>query len=291
MSSENALLLMREGLLTPIVKNKRQISSLLLSSSLSTISSLIIPMSSASRKDWIKIPAFLESTETYAFIGYNGSMAPRMWSRYVRYCRDKESVDRLGCGFFDIARSHIEDSGTPDASHSLDDWQECMEELGVSERLAEAILDYDYWDVRLTATCKFWVIDSMHTEYKALEVLDKKPVTLVALIQQVRDLECPSFPGQPEEAPPLTLKGHTMLWRADSRSRTKDFYIGKDINLGAIGSVCGDFSYTKSLTYWTPQIETAERYAKWARHKQRIADIELIQVAVPDALMRTLSSK
>jgi hypothetical protein len=141
-----------------------------------------------------------------------------------------------------------------------------------------------------TATCKFWVIDSMYTEYKALEVLDKKLVTLVALIQQVRDLECPSFPGQPEEAPPLTLKGHTMLWRADSRSRTKDFYIGKDINLGAIGSVCGDFSYTKSLTYWT-QKETAERYAKWARHKQRIADIELIQVAVPDALMRTLSRK
>lgn len=217
-------------------------------------------------------------------------MAPKLWTHYVWHCRNEVAVDRLGSDFFDFVRSHTEDSGVPDVSHSMDYWRGCLGELGVNERLTEAILDPDYKDVRLTATCKFWVIDSMHTEYKALQSLDKKLTRLVTLIQQWRDLECLSFPGPAVKAP-LTMKGHTMLWRADSRSRIKYFYIGKDINLEAIESSCGDFSYKEPLTYWTPQKETAERYAEWARHRQRIADIELIQVAVPDAFMKTLSNK
>lgn len=56
-----------------------------------------------------------------------------------------------------------------------------------------------------------------------------------------------------------------------------------------MSSATGDFSRYTRLAYWTPQKETADRYATWLKHKVPLAEIAIIQVAIPEDLIKSLS--
>jgi hypothetical protein len=75
-----------------------------------------------------------------------------------------------------------------------------------------------------------------------------------------------------------------MLWRAGSKVDADRFYnpVTKQIEFGPISDRPGDFCGLPTV-YWTTQLKTADRYAKWARHKaQQPGTIVVIQVAVPE---------
>jgi hypothetical protein len=106
-----------------------------------------------------------------------------------------------------------------------------------------------------------------------------------------------SGPSMPQPAvatktqAPATLPFHTMLWRAGSKTkdlRLLDKTSGK-ISLNAIGTFPGDFSGIRKLAYFTPQRETADRYAQWTKEKVPIENIVITQVAVPETLTNNLS--
>lgn len=59
--------------------------------------------------------------------------------------------------------------------------------------------------------------------------------------------------------------------------------------MSAISSIPGGFNGVAKVGYWTPQKEIADRYAQWAKHKCEISEVAIIQVAVSERLMRTLT--
>lgn len=87
-----------------------------------------------------------------------------------------------------------------------------------------------------------------------------------------------------ETLPPTKIPGHTMLWRAGSKVKAHLFYdkATQEIDLNKISCIPGDFSATNKVVYWTPQKETAERYARWYKVLTPIAELCFIQAAVPE---------
>lgn len=81
-----------------------------------------------------------------------------------------------------------------------------------------------------------------------------------------------------------------MIWRAGSRKKAEDFYNQetRQIDLAAIFTCPGDFSSLKAVAYWTPQKETANRYAQWCKQKTPVSEIVFIQVAVPESFIDSL---
>ena len=92
---------------------------------------------------------------------------------------------------------------------------------------------------------------------------------------------------------PKQIAGHTMLWRAGSKVGAEEFYnqATSIVNIYAIASAPGDFS-PDTLTYWTPQLETADQYAQWAKRKaHQQGSIAVIQVAVSEVFTASLRTK
>ena len=170
-----------EGSLTPIQNKKRRLSSQFLTPSFSykalhTLSSLpeetvsFLDFSAAyvtEPKDTIEIPATLKSEETYAFLGLDEATAETLWLLYSNKSED------LPGDFFEFVKWHIENPEYDDATSGRDDWDAVMRNIGISNRLRKAILLEDIADTRLTATCKFWLVDTMWMIWRVLEDLEE----------------------------------------------------------------------------------------------------------------------
>lgn len=81
-----------------------------------------------------------------------------------------------------------------------------------------------------------------------------------------------------------------MLWHAGTKSRQSRIIdeIEQKLRLHNIGTKRGDFS-AQSLTYWTPQRQCADRYAKYTNGFHDAVDITIIQLAVPESITNKLS--
>lgn len=228
-------------------------------------------------------------------------------------------------GILDFALWAIHDPMVADADDSSDDWYSCMDRLGIGERLKTAIMLKEYEDLRYTATCKYWLKDAVQNVYDHLKHLNDEPAATPAKISRLsksKSRKQPTPYTQPfddiEEEPstserleianesagrtipevatsigaPSAMELHTSIWRSGSRLKAQAFYneVTGAIDPAAMITSPGDFNLSqRSIAYWTPQRETALRYAKWARYKNPVVDIALIQVSVPEALMRRLT--
>ncbi|KAI9766924.1 MAG: hypothetical protein M1840_006221 [Geoglossum simile] len=328
-------------LVSPIRNNYRRISTATISppSSRSVSSSSSFPSQSVSSEhfdasfvnkevDEVEVPAVLHSIETYMYIGFIKDQAKILWDRY-----DTVVDEALDGDFFDYVRWHFEWTHVPDATTSTDDWNACMIAMGINEKLRTNILLPEFDDIRFTATCKYWVLDTMEICYRALEGMDdrlrmervrlnqlqkmagsisespplpsstgyKLTANLLSSEPQATTLSpsCDATSGQPTPlvattyAAPSNLQHHTMLWRAGDRKLSEAFYNKEtqEINLAAISTIPGDFNSQRKLAYWTPQRETADRYAQWTKHKVDISEIVMIQIAVPESLTKSLVVK
>ncbi|MCJ1235503.1 hypothetical protein MMC14_003472 [Varicellaria rhodocarpa] len=115
--------------------------------------------------DEIKIPAVLESKETYEFLGFDDNIAQILWDLYVNKPADLEA------DFFSFVTWHFEQHST-DATSGLDDWDEFMIDFGINRKLRLAILLSEFSDICYTATCKFWLLEAMEMKWAALQDLD-----------------------------------------------------------------------------------------------------------------------
>lgn len=277
-------------------------------------------------QDEIEVPESLKSAETYEFIGFDKKTALEIWSRFI----STSDPDDPEGDFMGYARSYVNHSGVPDALSVLDDWTSTMNRLGINKTLQSAIMLPEFDDLRSTASCKFWVLDSMTVAYATLEHLNDQLRSEMARRQRIsktghRDMSQPparpapisrnqsvSRPGSrdadaaaaglsvsEEEAgavsvsvpeAPERLDGHTMIWRGCSRLSALEFGEGHPdhLVLRAMRSSPGDFSYAP-VVYFTPQRETADRYATWLKHKVPASEVAIFQAAVPKDLIRSLS--
>lgn len=172
--------------MAPVHENKRILSmsifappsacrSLPASSASSLSSGSILPesfraTSVVEEADIVEIPAILESKETYVSMGFTEERAAELWQRYSRY------GEEINGGFLDFAVWHVENDSPfyPDATSGSDDWDACMRDLDINDKLRAAILLPEFEDVRYTATCKFWLADAITAAYETLRGLNKR---------------------------------------------------------------------------------------------------------------------
>jgi hypothetical protein len=277
------------------------------------------------------------------YIGFTSEQAAILWDRHVTIVDEALDGD-----FFDYVTWHIEEVDVPDATTSTDDWDACMRAMGINEKLRTAILLPEFYDIRFTATCKYWVLDTMEIRYCALKDMNRRLIMERARIKQLENAEkvgaqfkppqkAPGFQGasgsiselssllsptsrfnQPSlgseaatlssltneivdnhsaplvattYATPSDQLCHATLWRAGDRARSEEFYnqVTQEVKLAAIATIPGDFNSQKRLAYWTPQKETADRYAQWTKHRADDSEIMMIQVAVPESLVKNLT--
>ncbi|KAI9846024.1 MAG: hypothetical protein M1838_001474 [Thelocarpon superellum] len=265
-SRELALKLEQRGGLSPVVDNKRKLSLAAIipptsaqgsRSSSGTSANIITSASfhaSSINEDVteVDIPADLESKETYMFMGFDDTTATMLWDKYTTACDDPEFGDEYD--FCEFAVDHVITADHPDATSEEDDWDAYMRAVGIDDKLREAILLPEYEDIRYTATCKFWLLETINRTWDALESLE------VQLSQTTTRREQREAAEQPAGV--------------------------QDINLGLLAAAPGDFSGITPVLYTTPQREIADQYAAWLKKKVLIDDVVILQFAVPNEWLR-----
>jgi hypothetical protein len=161
--------------------------------------------------------------------------------------------------------------------------------VSIEKGLQDAIMQEDFVHIRMTATCKFWVRESVQANCKALEALTDRPSDQ----DTSRQDNGPVLPRENTVMAPSTLEGHTMIWRATTKRDAEAFFNSQsqEIDIFRVGSLPGDFSAVNLLTYFTPQKKPAERYLQWLIYRCPIAEIAIVQVAVLDPLIQGLNVK
>jgi hypothetical protein len=102
----------------------------------------------------------------------------------------------------------------------------------------------------------------------------------------------------PPPPAPLTItdspkyrEGYQTLWKVALSWRINRLYnkeTGK-VNLQSNGSVPGDFSGDRKVTYWTPEKETADEFVGFCRNLNKKADYSILQLYVPNDWISTLN--
>ena len=197
-ADDTARLLERYELISPAVNNRRRISMTALTPPETTpkkrenshSSDEVITSESFAathvneRTAFIEVPAVLESMETYIFIGFDNATARRVWARYSNYVKNADPDDTEG-KFMDFARWQVENVRFADATSETDDWLGYMKAIGVSEELQNVIMLPEFSDLRYTASCSFWLLDTMETRYESLQGLDAR---LRAQAARIKDM-------------------------------------------------------------------------------------------------------
>ncbi|KAI9779363.1 MAG: hypothetical protein M1816_003610 [Peltula sp. TS41687] len=185
-----ARFLEKRCLLTPIVGQKRKISASMLtpptprspsppsSSSSSRVSSASFSALSVGQEvEEVEIPADLRSKETFEFLGFDDTTAATLWQRFLDQPAD------MGADIINFARWQVRYAGSPDATSATDDWDGCMIKMGLTVWLRQAILLPEYYEIRFTASCSYWVIEAMEAQWETLQVLDSRVRMVQARIQ------------------------------------------------------------------------------------------------------------
>ncbi|KAI9769594.1 MAG: hypothetical protein M1839_003633 [Geoglossum umbratile] len=278
--------------------------------------------------DEVEIPAVLHSIETYMYIGFTNDRAKILWDRYVTVIDEAFDGDFFDYVRWHFEQVNVPDATTStDDWNACMIAMGVNEKL----RMAILLPEFDdirftatckYWVLDAMEICYCaleGMDDRLRMERVRLKQLQKMAgstsesppppsstsykltASLLPSEPQATILSpsCDATSGQPTPlvattyAAPSNLQHHTMLWRAGDRERSEAFYNKEtqEIKLAAISTIPGDFNSQRKLAYWTPQRETADRYAQWTKHKVDISEIVIIQVAVPESLIKALVVK
>ncbi|KAK6525347.1 hypothetical protein TWF694_005486 [Orbilia ellipsospora] len=120
-------------------------------------------------QEYIEIPDSFESLEALEFVGFSPDMAKEIWGQWNAFSEET----RYLTSFRKFAMSFVKNPGDSfQDSYSLqDDWSRSLEQLGVSTKLRDAIMLPASDSVRVTASCQFWVEDSMKRNWWSLRSL------------------------------------------------------------------------------------------------------------------------
>jgi hypothetical protein len=108
-------------------------------------------------------PTELESAETYERMGFTRQAAEEMWVGWSSTTEDhKKNYPRRD--FLSWALDKIESSGENPETGAAD-WAGYMTRIGIADELQRAILKPGFDDVRCTASCNFWLLETVKERY------------------------------------------------------------------------------------------------------------------------------
>lgn len=208
-------------LIEPASKNKRKfsLSTLASCSSRSFSASDSSSASSVSQHcptTYTEISEALYSKETYEFMGLTGEVASKVWERWNSHHPDTPD------SFLQFALYHVEWNNEPDVYTEYDDWDACMEHMGVTKTCRDAILMPEYEDLRYTQSAKYWVVDTFEMRFGSLEHLSERLLSNLQIKQRIPDHSFSRGSSPPPSSPnPIPLPASSYSYASDKASKPK----------------------------------------------------------------------
>lgn len=130
---------------------------------------------------FVSLPDILISEATLRYVGYRPEIATTLWASWtddagwkadgVARETDAPTNQMYTVSFGEFVWRYAESSGRPiqvESDATLDKWNECLHACGLDAEACEAITDEAYQDVRQTASCLYWAIDTIQMRYRGL---------------------------------------------------------------------------------------------------------------------------
>jgi hypothetical protein len=260
----------------------------------------------------VQIPDHIESLETVKFLQFNDDAAETIWQTFLEdMLAEPDRADLFYC-----ARSYVR-GVAGDALYYGDDWIGVMQRIGVTSLFQQRIMDEEFVEMRLTGSCKEWILEMIKMRSEFLLSLDaviktpsqgvKKKVSHVDIngglksgpkipkrgssMPQVGTFSTggsgPSIATTSEDAPDQ-LDGHKMLFKGGTLARLQKVHDGNNLNFIELTSTPpGDFSDLSRGLYLTKNAEVAWKYASWAKKliDGNVVPVGIMKVAIPDYLL------
>ncbi|KAF2671524.1 hypothetical protein BT63DRAFT_219837 [Microthyrium microscopicum] len=249
-------------------------------------------------EEHVRVPAYIYSPETYEFMGFDQDTAWRLWATIgPGFEEEDRSYPDFMIGF--LLRAYIlcvkfkwtcpePDS---DAICMNDDWLGHMKQIGIRQELQDAIMLPEYTDIRLTASCNFWLIDTMRLRFDALYKLNDRGHDQLIHSKYIFTSKC-LLNRNPRPQP--RSECYTRLYHVNTHDINSTADADNDNELTGVPTLwlrCGDFSSGANVDYYTPQVETADRYACYAKVRSKYAAITIAEIFVPNKWLAQLTTK
>ncbi|KAI9672190.1 MAG: hypothetical protein M1831_002004 [Alyxoria varia] len=249
-----------------------------------------------------EIPYSESSAAYFVWLGFTPHVAQKLHQDLTQSFNQGPEAPSTG---LQIARSYVKRCKA-DADGSNDDWISAFRSIGISIELEKRMMDPEFDDVRVTATLKYWLIDTFGIRQRALEDIkiksverkdfrSKKRAKMGKQMQESEDKSAgESSKPQLESlaAEPKIEPGHLLLWKGLDTKRTENLLDrnGHLMDLGPIVSDTPNDFCSQSAWYFTQSKHVAERYALWAaqRSSNKDSNVCLVAMQVPNDLLSSL---
>lgn len=149
-------------------------------------------------------------------MGLTEEVSSKVWERWNS--RKPDMPD----SFLQFAQYHVELNNEPDVYTESDDWDACMEHMGITKTCRDAILMPEYEDLRYTQSAKYWVIDTFKMRFGSREILSEKIRSNLRIKQQKpgHSFSSGSNPPPSSQSPiPLPASSYSVV--SDKASKPK----------------------------------------------------------------------
>ncbi|KAI9809388.1 MAG: hypothetical protein M1826_003923 [Phylliscum demangeonii] len=235
----------------------------------------------------VEIPEDLDSAESLQFLGFHPEEAGEIWERH---CRVEVNYPDFPNDLLEVAVLHVKGCG--DAATDEDaEWDRAMIDMGMDAATRRAMLTPGHDEIRLRATPRHWVVETLIDRYTFLGSLGRaivrpelgrdRLVSRMGLevdrsVAPTGSLGRARRPAPPRFRPSMPPKPKDILEELD---------VGPDeVLLLKGGSIAPtEYAQEETLVYFTLQLECARKYAEWAkdRNVDRGATAAILYVVVP----------
>lgn len=127
------------------------------------------PIAGSTNEDFVKIPAFLISRETLIYIGFTDTAAKTIWVHWNNINNNSREIDGGPVTFESTFRARVHNRGEDTYSADDDEWRALMDVLGLAQDFQGSMLTPCCKGIRLTESCKFWILDTLSACYDDLK--------------------------------------------------------------------------------------------------------------------------
>ncbi|RMZ89796.1 hypothetical protein DV736_g2967, partial [Chaetothyriales sp. CBS 134916] len=271
------------------------------------------PGSPAFNDAFSTIPVFTISRETLIYVGLSEEKASEMWNRWIHWpstgpCREIDIDDGgLQVTFLDFIIGALENK--VDAIEDNDfHWQACLDACGIDVDVQRAIMDPHFKHLRLSASCLYWVKDTIEMRYAGLKTFRDRRVCerwncserrLARVDMKEANHQQQSTPrieldlwGSESVIAALNAPGYTVLFKGIDQGRIAGLFDDMralDHIETLLSSPPSDFSGTRSLFYFTPNHQVAQYYAAYAKRRANCESIVILCLRIPNDAIESLT--
>ncbi|KAJ4380822.1 hypothetical protein N0V86_004184 [Didymella sp. IMI 355093] len=226
----------------------------------------------------VKIPARLDTIETYQFMGFTEQVAMQL----LESQHETQTPQDVARAWVIAKCNRIEDI--------QDDWGKAMMDAGINENIRTALLKPEHALVLYTQSLKAWLVEIIDTYYETLVDLEAN-ILLKLSSEPIAQLRGGGDDEEPEYTIPQIPGGHLAVFKSVDGRYTKGC-IREDgtVSLGRLESYFNtDFARRGGL-YFTHQIWVANAYSRLINDACSIADRRTVELHVPLSHFRDIKT-